>query len=81
MVAEVNYENTLCYYCPISPGSARFGDNPDIANRPAVVVQSKDAASSQKIVVDWSPELEGLPHDMPLQQALARHDDVGANPG
>jgi DNA polymerase-4/protein ImuB len=39
-------------------------------------VQSKDAVSSQKLVLDWSPGLEGLAHDMPLQQALARHDNA-----
>jgi DNA polymerase-4/protein ImuB len=31
---------------------------------------------SQKLVIDYSPELEGLQPDMPLQQALARHDNV-----
>ena len=40
------------------------------------MVQSKDAVSSQKLVLDWSPELEGLARDMPLQQALARHDSA-----
>jgi DNA polymerase-4/protein ImuB len=40
------------------------------------VVQSKDTVSSQKLALDWSPELPGIARDMPLQQALARHDSA-----
>jgi DNA polymerase IV len=75
MVAEVDMR-ILCLLLPHFPWQCEVRRNPAIANRPAVVVQSKDTVSSQKIVVDWSPELEGLAHDMPLQQALARHDDA-----
>jgi DNA polymerase-4/protein ImuB len=32
------------------------------------------------VVLDWSPELEGLTRDMPLQQALARHDSADLIP-
>ena len=34
------------------------------------------AVGSQKLVLDYSPELEGLQRDMPLQQALSRHGEV-----
>jgi DNA polymerase IV len=48
----------------------------DIAGKPAIVVQSKDAAGSHKMVVDHSPGLENLAYGMPVQQALSRHNDV-----
>jgi DNA polymerase-4/protein ImuB len=41
-----------------------------------MVVQSKDSAGSQKMVIDHSSGLEGLPYGMPLQPALARHDNA-----
>jgi DNA polymerase-4/protein ImuB len=41
-----------------------------------VVLQPKDSAGSQKLVLDFSPELEDLQRDMPLQQALSRHGEV-----
>jgi len=31
---------------------------------------------SQKLVLDYSPQLEGLQPDMPLQQALSRHGEI-----
>ena len=31
------------------------------------------SSGSQKLVLDYFPELNGLQRDMPLQQALARH--------
>ena len=40
---------------------------------PAVITYSQ---GSQKLVLDFSPELVGLERDMPLQQALARHGQV-----
>jgi DNA polymerase-4/protein ImuB len=40
---------------------------------PAIVTY---AVGSQKLVFDYSPELEGLQKDMPLQQVLSRHGDV-----
>jgi DNA polymerase-4 len=67
----------LCVLLPHFPWRCEARRNPGIADRPAVVIQSKDAASSQKLVIDRSPGLEDLPCGMPLQQALARHDDAG----
>ncbi len=66
----------LCVLLPHFPWQCEVRRNPNIANRPAIVVQSKEANSSQKLVLDWSPELEGPAPDMPLQQALARHDNA-----
>jgi DNA polymerase-4 len=66
----------LCVLLPHFPWRCEVQRNPNIAARAAIVIQSKDATSSQKLVLDWSPGLAGLAHDMPLQQALARHDDV-----
>jgi DNA polymerase-4 len=66
----------LCVLLPHFPWWCEVRRNSSIADRPAVVVQSKDAASSQKLVLDHSPGLENLPYGMPLQQALACHDDV-----
>ncbi len=66
----------LCILLPHFPWRCEIRRHTDISDRPAIVVQSKDAASSQKLVIDYSPGLENLPYGSPLQQALARHDDV-----
>jgi DNA polymerase-4/protein ImuB len=47
--------------------------NPAVKGRPAVVTH---AVGSQKLVLDYSPGLDGLRPDMPLQQALSRHGEV-----
>ena len=44
--------------------------NPAVKGRSTVITHG---SSSQKLVLDYSPELEGLQRDMPIQQALARH--------
>jgi DNA polymerase-4 len=66
----------LCVLLPHFPWRCEARRNPALADRPAIVIQSKDVVSSQKLVLDWSPELEGLARDMSLQQALARHDSA-----
>jgi DNA polymerase-4 len=76
MFTEANMR-ILCVLLPHFPWRCEVRRQPDIAGRPAVVVKSKDAAGSRKIVIDCSPPLEDLPRGIPLQQALARHDDVG----
>ena len=43
---------------------------PDVRHRPTIVTRS---CGSQKLVLDYSPGLDGLQQDMPLQQALSRH--------
>jgi DNA polymerase-4 len=40
---------------------------------PAIITYS---AGSQKLVLDYSPELDGLQPDIPLQQALSRHGEA-----
>ena len=44
-----------------------------LTGNPTVITYSE---GSQKLVLDFSPELNGLERDMPLQQALARHGEV-----
>ncbi len=65
---------------PHFPWRCEVRKNPDLAGKAALVVQSKDAASSQKLVLDWAPELDGLQTDMSLQQALARHGQAALLP-
>jgi len=43
---------------------------PDITDRPVIITRT---SGSQKLVLDFSPELGGLQPDIPLQQALSRH--------
>lgn len=47
--------------------------HPDLLERPAMVTY---AVGSQKLILDYSPELQGIQRDMPLQQALGVHGDV-----
>jgi DNA polymerase-4 len=63
----------LCVLLGHFPWSCEVRRYPAIKGRPAVVTY---AAGSQKLVLDFSPELDGLQPDMPLQQALARHGEV-----
>jgi DNA polymerase-4/protein ImuB len=61
---------------PHFPWRCEVRRHPDIADFPVIVVQSKKAVGSQKLVFDHSPGLEDLPRSTPLQEALARHGDV-----
>jgi len=70
----------LCVRLPHFPWRCEVRRNPDLAGKPALVVQSKDVAGSPKLVFDWSPELDDLQPDMPLQQALARHGQAALLP-
>ena len=63
----------LCVLLPHFPWRCETRRNPDIKGRPAVVTY---AAGSHRLVLDFSPELDGLQRDMPLQQALAHHGDA-----
>jgi DNA polymerase IV len=49
---------------------------PEIKDRTAIVLQPKDRGSSQKLVLDFSPELDGLQPGVTLQQALSRYGDA-----
>ncbi len=63
----------LCVLLPHFPWRCEARRNPEIKGRPAVVTY---AAGSHRLVLDYSPELDGLQRDMPLQQALAHHGDA-----
>ncbi len=63
----------LCVLLAHFPWRCEVRRNPALEDRPAIVTYT---SGSRKLVLDWSPELEGLQHDMPLQQALAHHGEV-----
>ena len=63
----------LCVLLPHFPWMCEVLGHPESKGCPAVVTYT---SGSQKLVLDYSPGLEGLQRDMPLQQALARHGEV-----
>jgi DNA polymerase IV len=63
----------LCALLPHFPLMCETGRNPPVKGRPAIVTY---AEGSQKLVLDYSPDLTGLQSGMRLQTALARHGDV-----
>jgi DNA polymerase-4/protein ImuB len=66
----------LCVLLPHFPWRCEVRRHPALEGRPAIVLQLKDTEGSQKLVTDFSPDLEGLRPDMSLQEALARHGEV-----
>jgi DNA polymerase-4 len=63
----------LCVLLTHFPVGCEIFRNPAIKGCPVVIIYG---TGSQKLVLDYSPELEGLQRDMLLQQALARYDRV-----
>src|SRR4030042_644849 len=63
----------LCVLLPHFPWRCEVRRNPALEGRPAIVTYTE---GSQKLVTDFSPDLEGLRPDMSLQAALARHGDA-----
>jgi DNA polymerase IV len=63
----------LCVLLPHFPLMCEVGRSPALKGRPAVVTR---AEGSQKLVLDYSPDLTGLQPGMHLQTALARHGEV-----
>lgn len=63
----------LCVLLPHFPLRYEIRRHPELAARPAIVTYTE---GSQKLVLDYSPELEDLQRNMPLQQALARHGEA-----
>jgi DNA polymerase-4 len=63
----------LCVLLPHFAWRCELRRHPDIAGRPAIVTGTE---GSQRLVLEYSPGLEGLQPGMPLQTALARHGDV-----
>lgn len=66
----------LCVLLPHFPWRCEIRRYPDITERPVMVIQSREINSSQKVVIDYSPGLEDLPYGIPVQKALARHDNA-----
>ena len=63
----------LCVLLPHFPLRCEVLRNPALDNCPLLVIYG---TGSKKMVLDCSPELEGIRKDMPLQQALARDNKV-----
>jgi DNA polymerase-4 len=63
----------LCMLLPHFPLMCEVRRTPALGGCPAIVTR---ASGSQKLVLDWSPGLEGLQRDMHIQQALSRHGEV-----
>ena len=63
----------LCVLLAHFPWKCEVRRNPALEGRPGVITYTSD---SRKLVLDWSPGLEDLQQDMPLQQALAHHGDA-----
>ena len=61
----------LCVLLPHFPMRCEILRRPDIENCPVVITYGD---GSQKLVLDYSPQLEGLQQGVPVQQALARYD-------
>ncbi len=63
----------LCVLLPHFSLRCEVRRQPEIKSDSAVITY---AVGSQKLVLDYSPGLEGLQPDMPLQQALSRHGEI-----
>ena len=63
----------LCVLLPHFPLMCEVRKNPAIKDRPTIVTYTE---GSQKLVTDFSPDLEGLRTGMSLQEALAHHGEV-----
>lgn len=63
----------LCVFLPHFPFMCEIQRNPAIKGCPAIITYT---VGSQKLVFDYSPELEGLQKDVPLQQTLSRHEHI-----
>jgi DNA polymerase-4 len=63
----------LCILLPHFPLMCEVREQPELQGKPAVVTR---AEGSQKVVLDFSPDLEELQPGMTLQQALARYGDA-----
>ncbi len=63
----------LCVLLPHFLLRCEVRKNPAIEGRPVVIT---DNTGSRPLVLDYSPELQGLSCGMPLQEALALHHEV-----
>jgi len=60
----------LCVLLPHFPINCEKQKHHDLSAHPVIITA---AVGSQKLVMDYSPELQGLQREMPLQQALSLH--------
>ena len=60
----------LCVLLPHFPINCEKLKHRDLAEHPVIITA---AVGSQKLVMDYSPDLKGLQREMPLQQALSLH--------
>jgi len=67
----------LCVLLPHFPLQCEVQRQPALQTCPALVTY---VAGSQRLVLDYSPELDGLQPGMTLQQAVSRHGDVQLMP-
>ncbi len=63
----------LCVLLPHFPWRCEVRRKTGLTGRPAIVTRTD---GSQKLVLDYSPELTGVQAEIPLQQALAKHGEV-----
>jgi DNA polymerase-4/protein ImuB len=63
----------LCVLLPHFPINCEKLKHHDLAGRPVIITA---AVGSQKLVMDYTPELKGLQREMPLQQALSLHGNA-----
>ncbi len=63
----------LCVLLPNFLLNCEISRNPQIKEHASVVIHE---SGSQKLVLDYSPELADLAQGMELQGALSRHDDI-----
>ena len=66
----------LCILMPHFPYICETLRSPGLKGCPVVVLQPEGAAGPQKLVMDFSPDLEDLQPGMSLQKALSRHGEV-----
>ena len=66
----------LCILLPHFPLRCEMQRNSVQRGRPVIILQSKDEASSQKTVLDFSPELTRLQCGMDLQPSLSLYGEV-----
>ena len=63
----------LCVLLPHFPLRCEILRHPELDGRPVAITLSE---GSQKLVLDYSPELKGLQRDMPIQQAISMYGEI-----
>jgi DNA polymerase-4/protein ImuB len=63
----------LCVLLPHFPLRCEVLRQPELDGRPVAITLSE---GSQKLVLDYSPELKGRQRDMPIQQAISMYGEI-----